>query len=418
MIAPTRPPMRGILADVVVIDLTQMLAGPYATMMLADQGATVIKIEPPNGDQTRGAGPTPANAPDGFSGYFQSINRNKLSLCIDLKTAEGREILARLVDTADVVVENFRVGVMERLGLSYETLSSRNPKLVYAAVRGFGDPRFGGSPYQTWPAYDVVAQGMGGIMSITGPDDATPMKIGPGIGDIVPAMFAAFGILAALHGARATGRGQFVDVAMYDSVLAICERMVHQYSYTGVVARPVGNRHPLLSPFGMFEAADGWVTIACPIDRFWCILCEQMGAPELGTDPRFATNIDRVAHNAETCALVSAWTRRLTRAELAERLGGRLPFGPVQDAADIFKDDHVRRRRMLAEVEQPGLDRKVKIANTAVRLSETPGGVWRRAPLLGEHSRQVLARVGCQPDAIDRLFAANIIKEPEGGRND
>ena len=223
----------GALADVVVLDLTQMLAGPFVTMMLADQGAEVIKIEPPGGDATRLFGPfmagqTPVKE-GGYGGYFGSTNRNKRSIVIDLKSEDGREVLRRLVAKADILVENFRAGVMERLGIGYEALSAINPRLVYGTIRGFGDPRSGRSPYASWPAYDIVAQAMGGIIAITSPTPGgPPTKIGPGVGDLIPAMQCAFGILAALHKARASGRGQFVDVAMVDGVLAACERPVFQ----------------------------------------------------------------------------------------------------------------------------------------------------------------------------------------------
>ena len=307
----------GALAGVKVLDLTQMLAGPYCTMMLADQGAEVVKVEPVDGDPTRQFGPFRADdARRDFGGYFQSTNRNKRSLSIDLKAPEGRGLFLGLAREADIVVENFRAGVMDRLGLGYETLAADNPRLVYAAIRGFGDPRTGASPYVDRPAFDVVAQAMGGAMSITGVDARSPLKIGPGVGDIFPAALAAFGILAALHHARATGEGQFVDVAMYDGIVAMCERIVYQYSYTGRAPAPEGNQHPILCPFGTFPASDGAVTIGCPRDPFWVELVDAMGRPELRDDPRFATNDARLAHAAETVAIVEAWTRPRTKAQI------------------------------------------------------------------------------------------------------
>jgi len=238
------PDRLGPLADVRVVDLTSGMAGPYCTMFLADLGAEVIKVEAPGaGDITRQAGPF---APDdylrAFGGYFQSVNRNKKSMAADLKRPEGKEILRRLVAVSDVLVENFRAGVMERLGLGYETLRAINPRLVYAAIRGFGDPRTGESPYVHRPAFDLVAQGMGGMMAMTGPDPNTPLRAGGGVGDTVPGLMAAVGILAALHHARRTGEGQFLDVAMYDGILSICERIIYMYAYAGVVTRPQGNR--------------------------------------------------------------------------------------------------------------------------------------------------------------------------------
>lgn len=402
--------MAGALEGLRVVDLTQMLAGPYCTMMLADQGAEVIKVEPVGGEPTRSFGPYPADdTQQVYGGYFQSTNRNKRSIGIDLKTAEGCGVLLRLVRDADILVENFRAGVMDRLGIGYETLAAENPRLVYAAIRGFGDPRTGASPHVDRPAFDVVAQAMGGAMAITGPDADTPLKIGPGVGDIFPAAIAAFGILAALHHARRTGQGQFVDVAMYDGIVAMCERTIYQYSYTGISPFPEGNQHPILCPFGVFPARDGQVTIGCPRDSFWKELVTIMGHPELASDPRFDTNNNRLAHRAETVAIVEDWTRARTKAEISQALGVRVPFGPVNTAADIFADEHMRIRGMLVEVEHPGSAKPVIIASTPVRMTATQGGVTRRAPLAGEHTDEVLASVGFAPDAIAHLRATGVV---------
>ncbi|MCB1542322.1 MAG: CoA transferase [Rhodoblastus sp.] len=314
----------GSLAGVRVVDLTRVLSGPFATMLLADQGAEIVKIEPLEGDATRGFGPwLEEDVEQLHSGYFLSINRNKKSIAVDLRKPEGREIVLRLARDADMLVENFRPGVMERLGLSYETLAKENPRLVYGALRGFGDPRSGESPYAGWPAFDVVAQAMGGIMGITGPDAATPTKVGPGVGDLVPALFLAVGLLSALHRARETGRGQFVDIAMYDAIVALCERMVYQYSFTGKPPHPEGNSHPILCPFGLFPVSDGLVSVGCPQDSFWAALCREIGDPALADDPRFATGRARIARRAETEALVASWTRPFDKAGLVARLGGQ-----------------------------------------------------------------------------------------------
>lgn len=258
---------KGALDGIRVIDLSRMLAGPYCSMILADQGAEVIKVEEFKGDPSRALEPfRPDDTQHLFGGYYASVNRNKKSVVIDLKTDDGKLALRKLIASSDVVVENFRPGVMTRLGLSYEALREENPALVYAAIRGFGDPRTGESPYVKWPAFDVVAQAMGGIMGITGPDQKSPTKVGPGVGDLIPGVFASVGILSALLHAKNTGQGQFVDVCMIDSVLAFCERIVHQQSYVGAVPKPEGNQHPILTPFGMFEAKDGHITIGAPDD--------------------------------------------------------------------------------------------------------------------------------------------------------
>ena len=405
MEAPVR---NGALRGLKVIDLTMMLAGPYCTMVLGDQGATIIKVEPLNGgDMTRNLHLPDESLP--FGGYFQSINRNKLSIAIDLKSERGLDVLRRLVEDADVLVENYRVGVMDRLGLSYESLAKINPKLVYAAVRGFGEPRTGASPYADWPSFDVIAQAMGGIAGITGTIGGAPTKVGPGVGDIVPALFAAVAILAAVHHAQKTGEGQFVDVAMYDAVLALCERIVYQHSYTGEIPTPEGNGHPLLCPFGLFPARDGWVSIACPKDHFWATLATLIGGAELAADPRYVLSAARVARNAEVVDLVSRWTREFTKEELAAKLGGRIPFGPVNTVEDIFKDPHVQARQMLASVEQPGLG-TVRIAGTPIRMTRTQGGVARRGALLGEDTTAILGWAGFAEEDIAALRQAGAVQ--------
>ncbi|MCG8696202.1 MAG: CoA transferase [Minwuiales bacterium] len=398
----------GALAGLTVVDLTQTLAGPYCTMLLADQGARVIKIEPVGGDWLRRLGPfLPDDEAREHSGYFHSINRNKLGIALDLKAPEGQRIVRELAKDADVLVENFRAGVMERLGLAYESLREINPRLVYAAVRGFGDPRTGESPYQEWPAYDVVAQAMGGLMGITGPSPEQPLKAGPGVGDIVPAMLTAVGILSAVHHAGRTGQGQFVDVAMYDGVLALCERIVYQQTFTGETPEPQGNRHPLFCPFGLFPASDGWISIACAADEFWRALAAAMGRPELGNDPRYRTSGDRIRNSDDVIAMVEAWSKRHSKAELKEILGGKVPFGPVQDAAEIVADPHVRARNMLAD---PGICRgSPRIANTPIHMTETPGGVRRAAPTLGQDTDQVLGELGYSAENIESLRRAGVV---------
>ncbi len=401
----------GALAGLRVVDLTQMLAGPFCTQILADHGAEVIKVEAMTGDGTRVTGPfRDDDTLRSFGGYFQSVNRNKRSIAVDMKTDAGREIVRKLIDNADIVVENFRSGVMDRLGLSFETLRKTNPRLVYGTVRGFGDPRSGESPYAQWPAYDVVSQAMGGMMGITGPDRDTPTKIGPGVGDTVPALMLCIGILAAVHRARDTGEGQFVDVAMTDAVLAMCERIVYQTSYTGAVPTPEGNRHPLLCPFGLFRARDGFVSIACATDHFWEKLAVAIGRPELGADDAFATNAARVRNAQQVIDAIEAFTSVRTKEEIAQCLGGKVPFGPVYTSAEIFEDPHYRVREMLVEVEQPGSNNPVKIAGVPIKLSSTPGGIRTRAPRLGEHTDEILQAAGYQFQDIERMRLAGAIR--------
>ena len=400
----------GALDGLRVIDLTQMLAGPYCTMMLADQGAEVIKVEPIEGDGTRAAGPyRPDDSLRLFGGYFASVNRSKKSIALDLKQPQGKALLIELCRSADVLVENFRTGVMERLGLSYETLREENPRLVYACIRGFGDPRTGRSPYTDWPAYDPVAQAMGGMMGITGPDPDTPIKIGPGVGDLVPAAMAAYGVVCAVLRARATGRGQFVDVSMVDAVLSVCERIVYQRSFQGLNPHPEGNRHPLIAPFGMLKARDGWVTIAAHTDEFWAKLCRLMRQEELITHPLMATREARAANKDAVYGALEAFTVRHTKQQLAELFGSQIPFGPVYHIEEIVADPHFAVRDMIVTVEQPGSPEPVTIAGIPIRMTETPGSIRRRAPLLGEDSTEILRHLGYGESDIATWKRARVV---------
>lgn len=397
----------GALSDIRIIDLTQMLAGPFGTMLLADHGAEVIKVESPKGDMTRPGGPFhDDDEQKTHGGYFQSVNRNKKSIVLDLKAKTGRDALKTLVKEADAITENFRAGVMDKLGLSYEVLSEINPRLVYGTLRGFGDPRTGNSPYVDWPAFDVVAQAMGGIMGTTGSGPGQPTKIGPGVGDIVPGMYLGFGVLAAIHNARKTGKGQFVDVGMADSVLSVCERMVYQHSVQGVVAGPLGNGHPFMCPFGIFPAKDGHVTIAAPQQGFFDTLCDLIDVPELKIDERFNSPLVRGQNKTDLEQLLAAATSKLTKSELKERLGGVIPFGPVMQMDEIAADPHFLARDMVVEVEQPGSASKTAIAGVPVKMTETPGGVHSRGPYLGEHTEEILRAAGISEANIKVLQAS------------
>ncbi len=401
----------GALEGIRVIDLTQMLAGPYCTQMLADQGADVIKIEPPQGDSSRKLGPyRPDDESRRTGGYFASVNRNKKSIVIDLKTEEGCGLVRRLVRTADVVVENYRARVMDRLSLSYESLREDNPALVYAAIRGFGDPRTGESPYVDWPAFDVVAQAMGGLMGITGPDAKTPIKVGPGLGDIVPGAFAATGILAALLRAKMTGRGQFVDICMVDVVLSVCERIVHQHSYAGVVPGPEGNQHPILTPFGVFAASDGYVSIGAPTDEWWQKLCRLIGRDDVLTDAAFATNALRTKNRERVFEIVEAFTRPRSKKQLLEIFGGKVPFGPVYDMADIAQDPHFAVRNMIVETRDADTATPVELAGVPIKFTETPGRIWSGPPSPGQHTDEILGAAGIEALEIADLRQRKIVQ--------
>ena len=384
----------GPLKGVRVLDLTQALAGPYCTMLFADLGADVIKVESKRGEMTRFSGPfTDDDNARAFGGYYASLNRNKRSLMLDLKSPGGKQAIKRLAQKSDVIVENFAAGVMERLGLAYERLAERNPRLVYAAIRGFGDPRTGKSPYTDWPAYDVVAQAMGGLVGVTGTPDGKGLRCGPSVGDIMPGTLTAVGILAAVLHARETGEGQFLDVAMYDAVLSLCEHYVYLYSYGGENPRPLGNAHPFLCPFDIFDSKDGQIAIAAPTDKHWRLLCDIIGRPELGRDERYARNEGRQAHAAEIRAIVGQWTAQHTRDEIVETMSRLVPTGPVNTMADIFEDPHVAAREMLPEIEQVGA-RPVKLAGQPIKFTRTPSRIYHRAPVLGEDNEEILAEIG------------------------
>ncbi|MCU1482547.1 MAG: CoA transferase [Subtercola sp.] len=395
--------MSGPLNGIRIIDLTAALAGPYGTMILSDLGADVIKVEPPGGEVTRRVGPEPerdipGETGDGqtLGGYFQSINRGKRSIVLDLKSAEGHAEFLALIASADVLVENFGPGVAARLGISYDELAKINPALVYGSLTGFGSEWAGKSPYIDWPAMDITIQAMAGPLSITGTADGKPVKIGPGVGDIFPGTMLMIGILAAVIEARQTGYGQQVDVAMYDAILSLCERIVYQYSYTGKVPQPIGNTHPILTPFDVLEVKDGYIAIAATTQLRWEALCRIMDQPELITDPRFAGEWARSQHRKEIRVILDAWTSQFTRAEMTSLLGGKVPFGQVNDIRDIFDDPHAWAREMLIEVENPGSSKPAVIAGQPIKFSRTPTDVHRRAPFLNENAAAIREELGAK----------------------
>jgi len=397
----------GPLADVTIVDCTMALAGPFGTGLLGDLGADIIKVEPPRGDAARSVPPlpdgystpgssTPGSSKPGsteadcdFGGYFASINRNKRSIVLDLKEPSDRDVLLDLCDSADAIVENMRVGVMDRLGLGYETIRARNPAIVYGCIRGFGDPRTGESPYAHWPAYDIVAQSMGGIAHITGPASGIGYPAGVSVGDIYPGTLLALGVVSAIHHARHTGEGQFFDVGMYDAVAFLSETVIANYGYSRNSLGPRGEHHPNLCPFGLFPASDGAVSIAAPGPGHWAALCEVMGREDLVTDERTKNTYLRRQNEAFVLGVISDWTSGLSKAEVVEALGGRVPCGPVNTAEDIYADPHSAARGMITQFDLPGGNESVSIVANPIKFTETPAGFHRRAPLLGEHGDEI-----------------------------
>lgn len=403
----------GALKGLRILDLTHALAGPFCSQVLADHGADVIKVEPLEGDFFRRMGPfREDDQVRSYGGLFQACNRNKRSIAINLKHPEGLAVLRRLVQSADALVENYRAGVLNKLGLGYEALREIRPSLVYTSVRGFGDVVGGASPYMDWPAFDIVAQAMGGWMGITGEDAQHPVKVGGGAGDTVSGLFAAFGTMAALWHARATGQGQYVDVAMTDSILALSELVVSQFSYRGVSPMPVGNGIPGLAPFGTIAVKDGVIAIAAPHGPQFKLLCELIGMPELVDDPRFVDEAHRWENNQALIALIERFTRQHTKQELKALLGGKIPFNPIYTAGEIFEDPHFAARDMLPRVEQPGSAEPVAVPGVPVKLSATPGQVRHRAPMLGEHTREILQSLGMDATETERLIEAGAITAP------
>ena len=388
----------GPLTDVRIIDLTQAIAGPWSTMMLADLGADVIKVEAPRGDLQRNMAPyTLDDEVRAYGGSFSTYNRNKRGIMLDLTDEADIETFLQLIESADAIVENMRAGVMDGLGLSWERLHARNPRLVYGAIRGFGDPRTGESPYADWPAYDVIAQAHGGLVSMNGSGPDERVQVGPFLGDIYPGTVGALAFLAAIYHTKRTGEGQFVDVAMTDSIMAIAEQGVMRYSYMGRGdTPPSGNSNDFAVPFDVFDTADGAVAIASPTDNHWRALAPIIGKPELATDERTATLRERVRNRDLIDTVMVEWVAARTNAEVMAALGGKVPVGVVNKPGDLFTDEHVASRDMLVAVEQPA-GRPIVQVNTPMKFTKTPTGVYRRAPGLGEHGDEIRSELGAKP---------------------
>jgi formyl-CoA transferase/CoA:oxalate CoA-transferase len=372
----------GPLHGIFVVDLTRVLSGPYCTMLLADMGARVIKVEQPGkGDDTRAWGPPFL---DGESAYFLSINRNKESLTLDFKRPEGRAVLERLVARADVLVENFRPGTLARLGLDAASLSPRHPRLVYCSISGFGQS----GPRSAEPGYDAVMQAEGGLMSITGSHDGPSYRLGVAIADIVTGMFAAQGITAALFARERTGRGQAVDIAMLDSVAALLTYQAGIYFATDAPPVRLGNRHPTIVPYETFAAADGDFVLAVGNDELWRRFC---AVAELDLGERFATNRQRVAGYDELRPLLAARLGTRPRAVWIQALtAAGVPCGSVRNLGELFADPQVAARRMVEEVAHATVG-PLRVLGTPLKLSDTPALVRMAPPALGQHTDTILA---------------------------
>lgn len=382
---PSPAPAAGPLAGTVVVDLSRVLAGPFCTLQLAELGARVIKVERPgSGDDARHIGPFVADE----SAYFVSLNRGKESIALDLRDGGDRVLFERLLARADVLVENFRPGVLERLGFGWDAVHARHPRLVYASVSGFGHT----GPWAQRPAYDLVAQALGGLLSITGPVGGPPVRVGTSIGDLAAGLFAALGIAAALAERAHTGRGRRVDVAMLDAQVALLENAVARFAATGEIPGPLGTRHPSIAPFEAYPAADGPLVIACGTDALFRSLARVLGAPALADDPRFAS---AAARNAHVEALHATLAERLAARPRAEWIAvldaAGIPCAPIQNVAEVLATPQVRARNMIVDVDQPGVGR-FPVPGNPIKLSDTPDPPTRRAAPALDADRDRLLR--------------------------
>ncbi len=368
-LSTTEPAPNGPLHDVLVLDLTRVLAGPFATMVLGDLGARVVKVEPPAGDDARTFGPWV----NGTSAYFGSLNRGKQSIALDLKNDTDRALFERLVVRADVLVENFRPGTLERLGLGWSTLHAANPRLILASASGFGQT----GPWAARPAYDMIVQGMGGLLSLTGHAGGPPTRVGTSIGDIAAGLFTAIGVTAALHERNHTGVGQHIDVAMLDCQIAILENAIARYFATGVAPPPSGSRHPAIAPFGCFQAADGHLVVAAGNDRMFQALASVVGRPELGTDSRFRSNQDRVDNIDSLESELNTSFASATRDDWLTRLeAAGIPAGPLNNVADAVASPQLEERNMLVEI-VGGTLAGLKVAGNPIKMSGHPDSTAR-----------------------------------------
>ena len=385
MPSPSPQNKRGLpLKGLKVLDLTRVLAGPYATMILADLGAQVVKVEePPQGDEARGVGPFFPQAPH-ISAYFYSINRNKKSITLNLKAKEDKEKFLALAARADILVENFLPATMQKLGLDYKKLSVSNPRLIYAACSGFGQE----GPYAQKRAYDLIVQGMGGIMSITGEPQGPPVRVGTSLGDIAASLYLVIGILAALHRRKTTGQGAYIDVAMLDCQVAILENAVIRHLVTGEIPTPLGGRHPSIAPFDVFPAADGPFILAVGTKQ-WERFCRFIGRPELITDERFATNARRNENYHLLQPVLAAITKtKAVKEWLAQLEAIGVPAGPINRLEEVVADPQVLFRQMIVTLEDEKLG-TVKMAGSPIKIRDIETQ-YTPAPDLGRHTQEVL----------------------------
>ena len=378
------------------------MAGPYCAMLLADMGARVIKVEPPAGDSTRAM----AGAIGSDSAAFNAVNRGKLGIVLDLTRPQATDAFKRLARTADILIENYRPGVMARLGLDYAALSAENPRLIYASISGYGQT----GPWATKGGFDLIAQGVCGIMSVTGDPGGPPVKAGVPLTDLGAGLFATIGILGALHHRSASGRGQHIDTSLADAGLALSVWEVTDYFSTGQVPGPLGSAHRMTAPYQAFRCSDGYITIGAANDRNFAKLADLVGHGEWTTDARFSTDDARVRHRAELAAFIDAVTSTKTRAHWLDLLDAAgVPCGPILNYGAALTTPQALAREMTVEVQHPALG-PLKTLGTPIKMSETPLNPARRGPMLGEHTDEVLYSVGFSDNEIDQLRSAGAVR--------
>ncbi|RAJ56560.1 crotonobetainyl-CoA:carnitine CoA-transferase CaiB-like acyl-CoA transferase [Streptomyces sp. Amel2xB2] len=408
--APEEGAPRGPLAGVVVLDITRVVAGPFCSMILADLGATVVKVERPSEPDYARDFPPFLEASDGerFSAFFAQYNRNKLGLTLDLAAPEGKDVLKRLAARADVLVENFRPGTMDRLGLGHTELRKANPRLVYTAISGFGQT----GPYRRRPAFDNSAQAAGGLWSMNGYPDRPPARVGTIIGDLAATMYAVIGTLAALRHAEHTGEGQLVDVAQQDSVLSLTENAVVSYTVDGRTAGPLGNAHPFVRPYELYPCKDGYVFFGGYTDKFWRLTCALFGEPGLADDPEtdtMAKRFDPDVYERRVRPLLHRWMADRTRAELEELAGDTIPLTAIKDIGEVVSDPHIKERDMIVDVEYPDFGR-LEMFGQPIHLDVTPARPRGLAPRAGEHTDVLLRGLaGLSDGEIAALRASGVV---------
>ena len=387
-----------------VLDLTQVMAGPFCCQLLADMGADVTKVEPPGtGDQARQAMGFKLKGDD--TAAFLAVNRNKSSVTLNLKEDEAREVFYKLVREADVLVENFRPGVTKKLGIDYETLKEINPRLIYASISGFGQT----GPYATRAGYDLIAQGMSGVMSVTGEPGGPPAKAGIPIGDLSAGLFCAYGVLTAYIAREETGEGQYVDTSLFEGALALSIWETAELWSTGRIPQPFGSAHRLTAPYQALATGDGYINVGANNQRLWSRLCNALGREELIEDQRFATNPDRMDNRAELVEELEKSTKEKSTDEWIEILfEAGFPAGPIYNYEQVFEDPHTLAREMMVEMDHP-VEGKVKGLGIPVKLSGTPGEIRRAAPLLGEHTDDTLKELGYSEERIADLRERKVI---------